>query len=138
MNAEELELMYAEFLPWIDPEVEGFVAELSSIREVGFAYNICVNFLLDGAIIGYVKYKYYHGEDHLTATDFVIGELSGEGILRRYADDSLEIFLEYIYNCSTVATDPRIIYVYEQAGWKQSNDDPTLWIIHPGEFIRTT
>lgn len=138
MDIVEVQNMFEEFLPWQDSEVEEVTAVLSSIRESGDDVIVVVDFLLNDETVGLVKYKYYPSENHLMPTVFRLGPASGAGVFRRYADDSLEVVLEYIDVCSTLTHNEAIISGFESSGWTQSEDDTSIWSIHPGEFTRTT
>lgn len=138
MDIIEVQSMFEEFLPWQDSEVEEVTAVLSSIRESGDDVIVVVDFLLNEETVGLVKYIYHPSENHLIPTVFRLGPASGEGVFRRYADDSLEVVLEYIDVCSTLTHNEAIISGFESSGWTQSEDDPSIWSIHPGEFTRTT
>lgn len=142
MTIEEIEAMYAEFLPWTDPVVEGFEAKLSSVRRVLDEVKVAVTFELNGEAIGYVKYQ-FPDEGLPSATDLALGSVAGKGVLRRYADDSTEVIVSHIPIATTRATDSRVAHVYEQAGWTRASDDPEsedydLWVLRPEDFVRTT
>jgi hypothetical protein len=126
---KDLAAIYNEFLPWSDPQIEGVEAQLSSIRQVSDRFKITVRFLDEGVIIGGVRYVYDPEDDHLTAVDFQSGGRAGEGLLRRYHDDSLAVFKKHIDWLSVRLFDERVAKVFADADWEQDKDDPSLWTI---------
>ena len=136
-TAQEMEQVFKEILPWTHQST-GVTADLISVRDGDSwedNYFIIVVQLTqenndDTTIVGSIKYHYWPETDTIEAVYFQT-DIQGMLLLKDYHDYSCQSFLDRGFNGKTKALHPAVMQVYEDFGWKRSEEDSKIWVITP-------